>query len=512
MKTGTLLLGLSFFISKLLGLLRDTLLASQFGAGTGHLMGGIFNLDIYYAAFRIPDFLFNLLSYGILSAAFVPLFIEIGKKDGDRTALRFTNEVLHTMSILIAAISLILFVIAPYLINIFVPGFSPEEVVLTARLTRIMLLTPLFFTIGSIAGGVGNATQRFSGIALAPVIYNLGILGGIYFLAPHYGVVGVAWGVTCGAFFNMLVQLPPLIKAGYHYVVPTQLWSPQLKEMITLSLPRIFGMSVMQLSLLVDTIIASTLTAGSITIINFAINLESLPMSIVGISIAVVSFGTLAHHAADGNLKALADEVRLNLRRILMLLIPITLGMFVLRYQIVSLIFKRGLFTAEDATITATTLGIFLGGLVWVGMIYLLGRGFYAMKNTKTPVIISATAVALNMILSLFFTKVLHLDTYGLALANSLADFVNATLLIIFLSRKLKTSVLDLREALKYSVSAIIMAFAAYGVSTLSQNVLTQAITATCAGIVVYAGMGILLKSEEIMARLPRALKQKIGA
>ncbi len=511
MKVGTLLLGLSFFISKLLGLLRDTLLASQFGAGT-HGVNPLFNLDTYYAAFRVPDLLFNLLSYGILSAAFVPLFVEILKKEGREDAVRFTNQILHTVCLSITIISTLIFVAAPYFMSLFVSGFSPEQVAVTAHLTRIMMLTPLFFTISGISAGVGNATNRYLGIALAPIFYNLGILGGIFFLAPQHGVVGVAWGVTCGAFFNMLVQLPPLIKAGYRYSFPTTFWSVRVKEMVVLSLPRIFSMSVHQISLVIDTIIASTLASGSITVINLAANLESLPTSIIGISVAVVSFGTLSHHAAEGNFDALAQEVKINLRRILMLLIPITAGMLLLRTQIATLVLLRGKFSMATTLLTANTLGIFLSGLMFGGIVFLMARAFNALKNTKTPTIVGIIVVTINVLLSLFFTKVIRLNTYGLALANSCADVINASLMLILLTKRLKTSIFDTKEVLKYVASALVMAVAVYGVTVSVTGTLAQSIIGVVVGVVVYAGMCMVLKSKEVLARLPRAFKEKIGA
>lgn len=230
-----------------------------------------------------------------------------------------------------------------------------------------------------------------------------------------------------------------------------------MKEMVRLALPRIFGMSVTQLSLIVDIIIASTLTAGSITIINFAANLESLPIGIIGISVAIVSFGRLSAHAALNNTEALKKEVLNNIRRILFLLIPITFGMLVLRTQIVRLFLGRGKFGWTETVLTANTLGIFLAGLACGGLVFLLARAFYALKDTKTPVLIGVVAVVLNIACSLIFTKIIHLETYGLALSNSIADVLNATLLIVLLSKKLKASVLDATEILKFIFASILM-------------------------------------------------------
>lgn len=456
MKHSALLLGFSFLLSKILGLVRDNLLAAGFGASA--------DLDLYYAAFRLPDLLFNLLSYGVLSAAFVPLFLEIRERDGKPRAFEFTNEILRTVGGAVLILSIILYFLAPRIIIWFVPGFSENQLNITADLTRIMLITPAIFTVGAIAGGVQNAYHAFFGIAAAPILYNLGIIGGIVGLSDSYGVYGIAIGVASGAFLNMAVQLPGMLRLGFRFRWPKTFLSVRVKEMIRLSLPRIFGMSVAQLSLVVDTVIASTLAAGSISAINFASNIESVPVGLIGVTLAVVSFGTLSELVAQNRNQEFIQTLRVNIRRILFLLIPITFGMATLRFQIVRLLLGRGKFGWEATAITANTLGIFLSGLLFGGLVFLLARGFYALKNTKTPVACGILAVIVNIVASLVFTKIFPLGPYGLAIANSLADIVNAALLIIFLSRELKTSLLNAKEIGKFILAGLIMVFAVQAV------------------------------------------------
>ncbi len=456
MKRNAILIGFSFLLSKILGLVRDNMLAAYFGtAGENH--DALFNLDTYYAAFRIPDLLFNLLSYGVLSAAFVPIFVEILKKEGKPQAFRFSNEILHTLGVLIMVISVILILVTGPLLKIFVPGFTEENFAVTLKLTRLMSLTPIFFTIGAIAAGIQNAFHTFLGLALAPIMYNLGILGGIIFLSKTHGVYGVAIGVGIGAFLNMAIQIPAIRRAGFRYEWPKSWWGPRIKEMLLLSLPRIFGMSVQQLSLIIDTIIASTLTAGSITVINFASNLESLPLGLIGISVAVVSFGTLAGFAAENRTADLAKEISKNLQRILSLLIPLGAGMFLLRKEIVQLLLEHGKFSSTDGALTANTLGIFLAGLAFSGIVFLLARGFYALKNTKIPVLVSVLSVSINIGLSLVLTKVFSLSVYGLAIANSSADILNASVLFVLLQRRLRIPLMEWKEILKFVTSTFIM-------------------------------------------------------
>lgn len=505
MKLATFLLGCSFLLSKILGLLRDHLLASGFGTlGTDP----IFNLDTYYAAFRLPDLLFNLLSYGVLSAAFVPLFTEILHKEGRKQANRFTNQILHTLGSAILIFSLVLFILAPYVIRIFLPGFSEENVTTTANLARIMLVTPILFTIGSTLGGVANALHKYIGLAVAPIVYNLGIILGILFLAKPYGVYGVSVGVVFGALLHLIAQIPQLLKAGFRYEFPKRFFGTHVREMIKLSLPRIFGMSVTQISLIVDTVIASTLASGSIAVINFAANLESLPIGIIGISVAIVSFGTLAVYSAEGNLTEFIAEIKTNIRRILFLLIPLALGMFTLRFQIVRLILGRGKFDWSATILTANTLGVFLSGLIFGSLVFLLARGFYALKNTKTPVTIGIIAVLSNIVFSILFTKIWKLGPYGLALSNSIADILNTSLLIILLSRTLKASLLDFGEIAKYIVSGLLMV----GIVQLTKiafgyvfadidtyvELTIQTASAVILGATVYFGMCWVLRCKEI--------------
>lgn len=501
MRRSATLLGISFLLSKILGLIRDNLLAATFGA-TGGI--GVFNLDTYYAAFRLPDLLYNLLSYGVLSSAFIPLFIETKKKEGESSAFRFANEIFLSVGLAILFVSVALWIFAPNIIPLFVPGFSAEDFQTTVDLTRIMLATPILFTLASVASGIQNAENKFLGLAVAPIFYNLGIILGIIFWSAGNGVYGAALGVSIGAFLHLLATLPGMFRLGFRFKLPAALWTARVKEMIALSLPRIFGMSVTQISLIVSTIIASTLATGSIVIMNFVSNLESLPVGMIGISIAVVSFGTLSAHAALGNMKALTSEVSENLRKILFLLIPATAGMIVLRFQIVRLLLGRGKFTWTDTILTADTLGIFSIGLAFGGIVFLLARAFYALKDTKTPVTIGIAAVVTNIGVSLVSTKIFHFETFGLAAANALANIVNAIFLLWFLTRRLRTRVLEIPEIMKFVVAALIMAalvqFTKSAFGNIFEDIDTyielgaQTGTAILVGAGVYFGMCRLLR------------------
>lgn len=458
MKKGTLFLSLSFLISKILGLGRDLLLASSFGAGQHLGTGPQYNLDAYYAAFRLPDMLFNLLSYGVVSVAFIPLFLEITKRENREKAELFAGTVLKTLAIGISCISIVLAVAAPVILKFIVPGFSQDLFDVTVLLTRIMLITPVFFTISGVFSSIQNASQFFLGLSIAPIIYNLSIVGGILLFSKSFGVYGVAWGVVVGALLHMSVQLPGLLRNGFHFRFgshPGQ--KKNLREMILLSLPRLAGMSVSQISLVIDTIIASTLAVGSISIINFANNIEGLPLGMIGVTVSIVSFTALSQAHILGNKALFREEIQKSLERVLLLLLPISAGIIILAKPLVSVLLGYGAFTAVDVTQTATTLIAFSIGLSTGGIVFILARAFYAVKDTITPVCVGIAAVVTNIILSLVMTRVFHFATTGLALSNSAADFINASLLFIILSKKIRHVLVSGTEFLKMICGMIVM-------------------------------------------------------
>ncbi|PIQ77071.1 murein biosynthesis integral membrane protein MurJ [Candidatus Peregrinibacteria bacterium CG11_big_fil_rev_8_21_14_0_20_46_8] len=471
MKRSTLLLGFSFLLSKILGLVRDNMLAAQFGALGG---SGIFNLDIYYAAFRLPDLIFNLLAYGVLSAGFVPLFVEIMKKDGQKRAFAFANDILHITLLIMGTLSLAFFVFAPWIMPAFVPGFSEEALRITVQITRLMLITPILFTIGNIASGINNSLNRFWPLALAPVSYNAGIILGIYFLAPQYGVFGVAIGVLAGAALHTLVQIPSIVQARYRYTFSKKIWTPKVREMIFISLPRIFGMSVQQIALIISTIIASTLAIGSLTIFNFAINIASLPVGLIGISTAIASFSALSKYAADRDTIKFAAEVRQGITSILLLLIPMALGLFIVREEVVTLLLSRGKFGPADIVLTSNTLAFLIFGLLFEGVIFLLARGFYALKNTRIPVAAGVIGVSLHLIGSYILTQVWTYGTAGLALAQSVAHIVNAGILLILLQRNIGKSIIDWSELSKFALSGAIMALTVFAVHDFANEIFSD--------------------------------------
>ncbi len=320
--------------SRLLGLLRDRILATQFGAGDA--------LDIYYAAFRVPDLIYNLLILGALSAAFIPVFTNLIARDEEKEAWELVNVFLTTALIFLVALATILAVFAPYLVKLITPGFSGEKMQGVVTLTRIMFLSPIFLGISGIFGGILNSFKRFLIYSLAPLLYNLGIILGALFLVKPFGIAGLAWGVVLGAFLHLAIQYPNVKLVGMKYFPRLDFKNKNLRRVITLMIPRTMGLAVTQINLLVITIIASTLSAGSLAIFNFANNLQAVPLGFLSVPFVLAIFPTLSHLAARENWGEFVLNFSKVFRQILFFIVPASVLILVLRAQIVRIVLGSG--------------------------------------------------------------------------------------------------------------------------------------------------------------------------
>jgi putative peptidoglycan lipid II flippase len=522
-----LLVALSSLLSRFLGIFRDRILAGEFGAGD--------TLDIYYAAFRVPDIIFNLLVLGALSAGFIPILTALIRdhdatdkrqklKERNAKAWELVNDIMNLMIVTLVALSFIGIIFAPQIVRLMVPGFSPEKQALTASLTQIMFLSPIFLGISSILGGILQTFKRFFVYSLSPIFYNIGIIVGALYLVPIYGVFGLAWGVVLGAFFHMLVQLPLIFRLGYSYRIRLNIRNENLRKIIYMMLPRTLSLATAQINLLVITIMASHLSGGSLAVFNFANNLQSFPIGIFGISFAVAAFPVLSNVAFDK--KKLVRNVSQVFRQILFFIVPATVLLMSLRAQIVRVVLGTGSFGWQDTLATIDTLGFFALSLFAQATIPLLTRVFYARHDTKTPLYIGLFSVLSNVLLSLWLPKLVimkqmldvngelitvatSLGVSGLALAFSIASILNFVLLWIALRYELG----DLDEqrvfwsALKFSVAALAAGIAVQGMKLLILpyidmykllGVLAQGFSAGISGILVYVAFCSLMRSEEL--------------
>ena len=425
---GAMIIALFSVFSRLLGLLRDRFLSSSFGAGQV--------LDAYYAAFRLPDLVFNTLVLGALSSAFIPVFLKYWRRNKEE-AWQITSGVLNVLFLIVLFCAIIFFILAPSIINYMVPGFTPETKALTVSLTRIMLIGTLFFTLSNVVGSVLNSFQRFLSYSLAPVMYNLGIIFGILVLVKKtsLGFTGLGWGIALGAALHFLIQIPALMRTGYRWQPIFKFNHPAIKKISILMLPRCFGLAVSQFNFIVTTFIASGITIGAVAIYNLAFNLINFPVSIFGISLAISIFPILSRSFAEGNKSSFVEHFSKTIRRIFYLIIPATVLFLALRAQIVRLILGAGVFTWRDTVLTANTLGWFSVSLFAQSLIPIFARAFYATQNTKTPVKIAVFCFIVNIIGCLILGSLIGVG--GLALAFSIASIINFGLLYFYFDKKI---------------------------------------------------------------------------
>ncbi|MDD2696952.1 MAG: murein biosynthesis integral membrane protein MurJ [Candidatus Pacebacteria bacterium] len=442
------ILAISALISRILGLLRDRLLASTFGASS--------NLDVYFAAFRIPDFVYNILIAGGIIVAFLPLFSEYFLKD-EKETWKFTNNVLNVFFFFLVLVSFFGVILAPVLLKIITPGFNSQQLSLTVLLTRILFLSPILLGLSSIFSGILQYFNRFLIYGLAPILYNLGIILGIIFLAPTSGILGVTLGVILGAFLHFIIQVPSAVAAGFSYKPIFNLKDSKIRRVFYLMIPRTLGVAAPQINLIVVTAIASLLPAGSLSIFTFANNLQQVPLGLIGIPFAMASFPVLSQAWAAQKKENFIEKFSSTFRKIIYIIIPLSLLMFVLRNQIIEIILRNGRFGEVSTKMAAASLGLFTLGVFAACLIPLIFRAFFALQDTKTPTIIAIVAMILNVILSFGFVWLLgfpnsfqgwmikffslqsidNIAVIGLPLAFSIDTILQFILLIFFLFRKI---------------------------------------------------------------------------
>ncbi len=399
-------------VSRLFGLWRDRMLAGQFGATR--------TLDIYYAAFKIPDLVYNLLIVGIISSVFLPVFYEYSTKDKNE-AWRFSGNVLNVLLLALTLFSALLVLFAPFLIYLVAPGFDKASHDLTVKISRILFLSPLLLGASAFASALLQAFSRFLITSLAPIFYNLGIIFGIVFLTPKFGIWGLAYGVILGAFLHLLIQLPSLYSIGFRPFNGINLQDIGLNKVVKLWLPRTLGLAALQVNGIVMTAIASVLSTGSIAIFNFADNLRWVPIGIFGVAFSTAAFPAMSLAYAQGRKDLFLKRFSLAVRQTLFIVIPLSLLFFVFRAQIVRIILGTGEFGWDATRLTAAVLGLFSFGIFAAALLPLFTRAFFVFHNTKTPVFINIVSMAINVFLSfLFVIAFIKIPSIGSALAGFL--------------------------------------------------------------------------------------------
>lgn len=441
----------TLMLSKVLGLIRDRLLAHVFAPD---------KIDIFWAAFRLPDLIFQIIILGALSVAFIPVFTEILENSGKEKAFEMARAVLNIfLAIFISATILIYFLAQPIISNFIAPGFSYDKQLEVVALTRIILIGQIILVLGSFFIGISQSFQRFIIPSLSPVFYNLGIILGIVFLSKYFGISGAAYGVVIGAFLHAAIQFPLVWSIGFRFKFPFQFTNSGVREIMKLMSVRTVGLAAEQINETVGLALASLVSVGSVTYLTFAQHLQVVPIGLFGATLAQAALPILSSEKARGKIEEFKVTILTTLHQILFLTLPATAILVIIRIPVVRLVFGAAQFNWEATVLTGTTLAYLSLGLTTQAVSLLLVRGFYALKDTKTPVVISLLAVSINIILSVYLIVVMKLEVWGIGFANSVSAITSAILLFWMLH--LKVGKFDLKTVLmplfKMLMATIIM-------------------------------------------------------
>jgi len=445
--------GFYTFLSRILGLVRDMVIASLFGSGMA--------ADAFFVALRIPNLLRRLFAEGSLTIAFIPVFTETLTTKNKNDAFDLARVVLTLLTLSLAIVTVLGILFSPWIVRIQAFGFGSSGIKydLTVLLTRITFPYIFFISIVAFFMGVLNSLRRFAAPAAAPIFLNAGIIGAAYFISPRLPdpIVGVAIGVIIGGILQVGLQIPWVMKEGLKLFPRWQPAHPAVKRIGILMLPAIFGSAVYQLNSFIGTLLASFLAEGSVSWLYYADRLVQFPLGVFAIAISTAALPSLSTQAARNDLQQFGDILGHALRMVFFITLPATVGLIILGKPIIRVLFERGAFDAVSTLMTNRALIFYSLGLLAFSGIRVMVAAFYALQDTKTPVKIAVVAFLSNLIFSLLLMG--PLKHGGLAFALSLASFIQFCLLVFFLKRKVH--IVDLRpvviSALKCSFAAAIM-------------------------------------------------------
>lgn len=498
----------AYLASRILGYIRTAVISTQFGASP--------DLDSYFAAFRIPDAIFQLVAAGAVASALIPIVTELLVKGEQARAWRVVSTIASLMLVALLVLAGTLFVLAPALMPWITPGFDAAHLDQTVRLTRVMLLSPILLALGAVATSVLNATGRFAISAAAPLLYNLGIIGGALFLAPTMGVDGLAVGVVVGSAANLAIQAGALLRGRFAYTPTLDLADAAARMALLLMVPRAIGLAATQITFLVNNGFASALGEGAITVYNVAFTVLQIPIGVVGVPLSIVLLPAMSHALASGATERFAELTTRSLRLLAFLMLPATGLTIVLGTQAVALLFRQGRFDAAATIATGDLLVVFGLGLVAHSMIAILAPAFYAGKDTRTPVLAAVIAVVVNVAVAV--ATVGPLGLRGLALAITLGAWVEVAVLLVLLERRVPTvRFAPLARGITMLLPGTVAAtLAAYAVSRLLDGaapvdaskleLAVQLLVPSAAGAVVFVAVAAVLRLPEM-----RTLRMILG-
>ncbi len=495
------IMSIATFISRILGYVKDMILARYFGA-TGIS-------DTFFVAFRIPNLLRELFAEGSMSSAFIPVLTEYHTKHGSDEAKRLVRVTLTFILIFVGSLCLIGMLFAPQIVTLIAPGFlnNIEKFSQTVLLTRVMFPFLLFISLAALVMGALNTRRVFFVPALAPALLNVTIIAVVLILVPllEQPIIAVAVGVTLGGFVQFAFQLPSFFRNGYDMKPSYEFIHPGLKKMSFLVLPATMGMAVAQINIFISTILASYLPQGSITYLYYSMRLIQFPIGIFGVAMGMAALPALSEHAVKGEMEKLREDFSFALRLLFFITVPAMAGLIALREPIVNLLFQRGVFDYKATLGTADALLFYSMGIWAIVGVRIVTATFYSMQDTKTPVKVAVIAMATNIIMSVILMG--PLKHSGLAFANAIASSANFILLFYFLRRRLGRidAMRILKSFIKISVAAALMGISGWFILhgeiwTLSGRVMEKTLSlsgtvALC--LLVYFAVSLLLKVDE---------------
>ncbi|KKU57986.1 MAG: hypothetical protein UX80_C0007G0015 [Candidatus Amesbacteria bacterium GW2011_GWA2_47_11b] len=423
----------TYGLSHLIGLVKTRLLISSFFSAQSQL------LDVYYAAFVIPDTIFQLLVIGSLSAAFIPTFTKYLAKD-EKEAWTMTSTTMNLIILVFTLLSTAIFIFAYPLSRLIAPGFTLSQISVMVQLLRVMLVAQIFFSISGFLTGIIQSHQRFLIPALAPVAYNLGIIAGIIFLSPTLGILGPALGVVLGAVLHMLIQLPLAIRLGFRPSFSLNFSHPGVREVGRLMPPRVLALGIDQVEQFVAVTLASLLAPGSLSLLNASRLLFTIPTSLFGVTIGQAAFPQLSKEAAHSDLDQFRATLISSFLQIAFVALPLSTLFIILRIPIVRIIFGAKTFPWAATLLTGKTLAILCASAAFYAVMQLVIRGFYALHDTRTPLFVGFLAAIFSSLLSIFAVTWLGWGILGIAVAISTTAIIETLALSWILYRRISVA------------------------------------------------------------------------
>ncbi|MCL5091079.1 MAG: murein biosynthesis integral membrane protein MurJ [Patescibacteria group bacterium] len=455
--SAALVIALTYSVSMVLGILRERLLVARFYNCCRE------QLDVYYAAFRLPDMIFQLVVIGALSAAFIPVFSEHLAKD-EKEAYHLASSLINFLLAFFIFLSILIFIFARPFSALITGNFSSSQIDLMAQMTQAMLLAQILFLISNFFSAMVQSHQRFLLPSLSPVVYNLGIILVVLGFSSSLGIWSATIGVLVGACFHLLIQLPLVLKLGFRYSFSFDWRHSGVRKVARLMFPRTLALAASQIESTVSLFLATSLSAGSLTIYYLAQRLVDLPVRLLGTSIGQAALPTLSAQLAQKQVEEFKKTLKQSLDQIIFLALPATAIFLVLRVQLVRFAYGAKSFPWVATIITGRTLAAVAFSIFSQSAVQLLVRGFYALHDTFVPFGVGLFAVIINVSLSFIFIKVFNLEIFGLALAFSISNFFNFFLLLFFFQRR-KEKFLHLNDLYywgKMSFASLIAAFSTW--------------------------------------------------